>query len=349
MKNALIRFALRAKRPSPERPPNRILAIATTALGDTLWATPALESLKKSFPDCYLAVLTSPIGMQILKHNPYVDRLHLLQEPLLPRFFSLRKTLLAEKFDTALIFHASQRLALPLAASIGASRIVGTAGINKGLDSLLTHPLPALRQHEIARRLQMVEEIGGKIHSQTLSLHLQPVERLPPREGQWVAIHPGSKDSFKRWPEEHFAEVAKALQKKFRCRILITGTRNEEPLMQKTAALIPGAEVASPNLPFRSFAALLEQMDLLLSNDTGPFHVACALKTPVIGIYSATDPFLCGPYRAEGAIAVSKKAACTPCLKRKCRQPFCLLQIGPEEVFDSASRFLSLAKLSALS
>lgn len=343
LKNTFLKAALSAFA-IPPRPPTqqkRILAVATTALGDTLWATPALESLRKSFPDCYLGVLTSPIGMAILKNNPYVDKLFLAEEPLLPKFFRLKKALVAEKFDTVLLFHASQRLALPLCASIGASRIVGTQTINKGLDFLLTDPLPNSRQHEIVRRLKMVERIGGSIHSETLSLFLQSDELLPKREGRWVAIHPGSKDRFKRWPEKKFAEVGLALKEKLGCEILITGTRDEEDLMQKTAAMIPGSHIADRDLPFRRFAALLQQMDLLICNDTGPFHTACALGTPVIGLYAATDPSLCGPHRAAKGLAIAKKSSCTPCIKRKCRSPFCLLQIGACEVTDTALKLLS--------
>jgi ADP-heptose:LPS heptosyltransferase len=278
--------------------------------------------------------------MQILKANPHVDKLFLASEPFLPKFFRLRRALFAESFDTVLVFHASQRLALPLAAAIGASRIVGTEKMNKGLDSLLTDSLPNIRQHEIIRRLKMVERIGGAVHSETLSLYLTSEERLPSRVGRWVAFHPGSKDDFKRWPKEKFAEVGRALRERG-FEILITGTREEEKLMQELSAMIPGSHLGESNLPFRSFAALLEQMDLLISNDTGPFHVACALNIPVIGIYAATDPFLCGPYRAKRAVAIAKKSSCTPCLKRKCRSPFCLLQIGSCEVIEAAVKILS--------
>jgi ADP-heptose:LPS heptosyltransferase len=341
IKNALLKAAL-ALAPPPRFPQSqrRILCVATTALGDTLWATPAIESLRQSFPDSMIAVLTSPIGMQILKHNPHLDKLFLASEPFFPKFFRLRRELYAEKFDTVLVFHASQRLALPLAAAIGASRIVGTEKMNKGLDSLLTDPLPNIRQHEIIRRLKMVERIGGAIHSENLSLFLQPYERIPKREGRWVALHPGSKDGFKRWPKEKFAEVGRALKERLGLEILITGTEEEEQLMRQTAAMIPGAHLAESTLSFRSFAALLEQMDLLISNDTGPFHVACALNTPAIGLYAATDPFLCGPHHAK-AVAIAKTSSCTPCLKRKCRSPFCLLQIGPCEVIEAAVNILS--------
>jgi ADP-heptose:LPS heptosyltransferase len=350
LKNALLKtfFSLRSSRARKQATDReRILVVATTALGDTLWATPAIESLRKSFPQAYIACLTSPIGMQILGHNPFIDTLYRLEEPMFFHFWNLRKRLLAETFDTVLIFHASQRLIFPLCASIGANRIVGTAKINKGLDFLLTDPLPSVRQHEIARRLQIVEHIGGSIHAETLSIFLQPEERFPKRNGRWVAIHPGSKDGFKRWPEKNFATVARNLQA-LGYEILITGTKEEAELMKKTADLIPGAEIADTNLPLRRFAALLEQMDLLICNDTGPFHLACALNRPVIGIYAATDPFLCGSYKASHACVISKKASCTPCLKRKCNAPFCLLQIGTCEVSEAAIKILSHDHLISL-
>lgn len=110
--------------------------------------------------------------------------------------------------------------------------------------------------------------------------------------------------------------------------------------MQSVAAAIPGAHLGDPSLSLRSFAALLEQMDLLICNDTGPFHVACALDKPVIGLYASTDPDLCGPHRAPHAIAIAKRSTCTPCIKRKCRLPFCLLQIGTCEVVDAALKIL---------
>jgi len=311
----------------PRADARRILVVSTTALGDTLWATPAIESLRKSFPDAYLAVLTSPIGFEVLRTNPWIDRLHLLRHPL-----RLRKTLVQEQFDTVLLFHASQRLVLPLCASIGASQIVGTTGINKGLDDLLTDPEPPRYEHEIVRRLRMVGKIGGQIFTERLSFFPDNgTTTLPP--GRWVALHPGSKDSFKRWPMEYFAEVGRGLKD---ARILITGNASERPLMEQLAAKIPGSQLADPHLSLHAFAGILNQVDLLISNDTGPVHLACALNRPVIALYASTDPVLCGPHKAPRATALFKPQACTPCLKRKCQKPFCFLQISPQEVLQAA-------------
>jgi ADP-heptose:LPS heptosyltransferase len=319
---------------------HRVLIVATTALGDTLWATPAIENLRRSFPKHYLAVLTSPIGLEIFRHNPHIDKLYCLKEPLSRHFFSLWRTLHAEHFDTILLFHASQRLTLPLCSLLGASRLIGTAGINKGLDVLLTDPLPNHAQHEIVRRLQIVAHYGAATPTQALSFFLQPQELLPPRSGRWIAIHPGSKDAFKRWPAERFIEVGNKLKETFDCNILITGTKDEKALMQTVAAAIPGAHLAETQT-LRSFAALLNQMDLLISNDTGPVHLACALNRPVVALYSSTDPALCGPHQAPRALAIARRPTCDPCLKRKCRQPFCFLQIGTQEVLAASKKLLT--------
>lgn len=327
-----------AKRFIPKhRKRDRILVVATTALGDTLWATPAIESIRANFPHCYMGVLTSFVGMEVLKNNPHIDKLFLLKEPVSRHFLLLWKTLYKEKFDTVLLFHASQRLTLPLCALIGAERIVGTTGINKGLDALLTHPLPNHAQHEIVRRLKIIEAIGVTPTTEKLSIFLN--EELPPRPpGKWIAIHPGSKDSFKRWPKEKFIELGRRLKGEIGCEILITGTKEEKELMEEIAKEIPGAHVDEPNRSLRAFAALLNQMDLLISNDTGPVHLACALNKPVVALYASTDPALCGPHKAEKALAISRRATCDPCLKRRCRLPFCFLQIGVDEVMDAVKR-----------
>ncbi len=337
MKNKiLLFFSLFLRWLLPKHPlQHRFLVVATTALGDSLWATPALQSLRLSFPEAHIVLLTSPIGEQALRKNPWVNKTLLLAKP-----WMLWKRLRAEQIDTVLVLHASQRWILPLCSVIGASRLVGTVGINKGLDALLTHPLNNSKSHEIVRRLEMVEAVGGKRHTETLSFF--STEQIPPLpEGRWIALHPGSKDGFKRWPVEHFASVGRMLQN-LGCKILITGTKDEQEVMAAVAKLIPGATLADASLPLRSFAALLNQIDLLISNDTGPVHLACALNVPVIALYSATDPKLCGPHLAPRALAIAKPPTCQPCLKRKCERPFCLLQIGPEEVVNRARNMLNI-------
>jgi ADP-heptose:LPS heptosyltransferase len=345
VKNLLLRFFLTLLKPliPSSGKTNRILVVSTTGLGDTLWATPALEALKKSFPNAHIAVLTSPTGMQVLKNNPYIDQIFLCKSPIALYFFSLWKILLKEKFETILLFHASERLVLPLCTLLGASQIIGTSGINKGLDFLLTKTIRPSPIHEIERRLEIIHQIGASIQTKKLSFFLTKQETIAPRKsGLQIALHPGAKDGFKRWP--YFAELGNLLKNLLPCDILITGTEEEADLMQSVAKQIPGARIQGHSSSLREFAAMIGQVDLLISNDTGPLHLACALNIPVIGIYCSTDPALCGPYEADKAITIVRPPTCTPCLRKKCKEPFCFLQISPKEVAASAKHFLSLLR-----
>jgi ADP-heptose:LPS heptosyltransferase len=303
-----------------------ILVVSTTALGDTLWGTPAIESLRASFPDSYLAVLTSPVGEEVLRHNPWTNKLYVLRK----NFFSLWKLLRKERFETVIILHASQRLVWPLCALLGAKRVVGSVGWNKGLDALLTDPIEPHKEHEIVRRLRLIEHVGAKRVSETLSYFLQPHERWTGKQG-FVALHPGAKDPFRRWPESHFVMLGKKLREQG-LEVMITGS--EAGLVERICRQIPGATRSDPTLSLRAFAGLLAEAKLIVTNDTGPLHLACALNVPVIAVFACTDPALFGPHRAKHARIVVRRPPCTPCLKRACQRPFCQLQISPDEVLS---------------
>jgi heptosyltransferase-2 len=327
MKNFLLRQAARwLQRESRTR--DRYLVVSTTALGDTLWATPAIESLRLSFPDAYIAVLTSSIGEQALRYNPWTDRIHLLKSP-----FHLYREL--GEYSDCIILHASQRFILPFCATLGARRIVGTSGINKGLDNLLTHPLDNSLNHQIIRRLELIEQVGAKRHTDQLSFFLQPEERIP-KPDPFIVLHPGSKDPFRRWPAHHFVTIGRALQAQG-YQIFVNGT--ETDLTHSIASQIPGAQTR--NLSLRAFAALLSHASLLIANDTGPIHLASALKVPLIGLYTPSDPKLFGPLNVPHSLALAKPPTCTPCLKRKCRESFCFEQLRPQEVLTAAQTLLS--------
>ena len=110
-----------------------------------------------------------------------------------------------------------------------------------------------------------------------------------------VALHPGAKDLFKQWPPEHFAQLGKQLARQLGCRIFVTGTESEKECVTAIASQIDGAIVVL-DLPLRKMAALMGHMHLIITNDTGPMHVAFAMKTPTIALFSPTNPALCGPY-----------------------------------------------------
>lgn len=340
IKNLLLLTAFKLfKKRKPHSPlaQRRFLIVSSTALGDTLWATPALRSLRRSFKDSYLAVLTSPLGYSVLKKNPDINKLYSFKG-----FFSLLRLfrkLKKEKFDTILIFHASQRIMIPFCATLGASHFIGSQGMSKDLDHLFTKCLDTSSLHEIHRRLELCREVGAYLFSYDMIFPIEASLRqeaslwLQERggKGKWVGIHVGATDAYKEWPLEYFEEVAKTLLKEG-YKILFTGGAKEKERLEKLLISVPGAVVTLPLVSLEFLASLIEKCCLFLSNDTGPMHLAIASRTPVVALFVPTDSRLCGPLNYPKAQVIQKKKTCIPCLKKRCLKPFCFLQIPPEQV-----------------
>jgi ADP-heptose:LPS heptosyltransferase len=322
----------------------RFLIVSTTGLGDTLWGTPAIRSLRESYPQSYIAVLTSTMGKQVLQGNPHINEIFVVKEP---PFFSLLKlfpALIQRKIATVFVFHISQRPILPFCALIGAGRIIGSEKINKDLDFLLTDRLEAQKIHEIERRLHVVEAAGAQSKSKAMEFFPSPEDRakaaalLP--SGLVIGLHPGAKDRFKQWPPSHFIALGKRLKDKLGCQIVVTGTPAEKSLVDAIVKSIDGAIGIYEGVTIPTLAALLSKLSLYITNDTGPLHMACAANTPTVALFTPTDPLLCGPYFASHVTVLQKKPTCFPCLKKQCQDPFCLLQISPDEVLKTALNIL---------
>lgn len=326
----------------------RILVVSTTGLGDTLWATPAIKAIKTTYPHAFLGVLTSKIGAAVLSDNPYIDRLITIGHRCVFQLPSRLRLLRKERFDTILIFHLSQRPVLPLCCLARPAHIIGTEGINKGLDALLTRKLPKKYQHEIQRRLEIVAHVGVHSHDPQLAiyptskdlLHAQHLLSSLPAHTPIIALHPGAKDRFKQWPPSSFIALGQQLQQKLGAHLLITGSAEEKPLTAALARALPHSLDLAGHLSIKELAALFSSIDLLITNDTGPMHLAFAMDTKTVALFSSTDPSLCGPLGKKNTKVLYKHKTCTPCLGKKCRDAFCMLQHSPEEVLEHAAYLL---------
>ena len=284
---------------------DRFLVISTTGLGDTLWGTPSIRSLREQHPKGYIAVLTSHIGKELLENNPYINDLFLLKKPLITSLISLYSKLKKKKFSCILFFHSSQRIVLPFVYLLGAKKIIGTEGSNKGLDSLMTHLLPKKPQHEIVRRLEIIAAVTRKkpahhrieiaLNQQDKKNALPLIDHLLDRTQPCILLHPGSKDLFKRWPSSHFIALGNLLSTQHKYHIFITGNQSEKELVLQIAANIPNS-TSLIDLPLKTFAALIQNMDLMVCNDTGPMHIAFAIKSHTVTIFCPTNTHLCGTY-----------------------------------------------------
>ena len=124
--------------------------------------------------------------------------------------------------------------------------------------------------------------------------------------------------------------------------IIILGSKEDIPLAEKISFLASGKPlVAAGKTSLKTLSALLERVDLLVTNDSGPMHIAAALGTPVVALFGPTNPGLTGPY-GDGHIVIRKEMECSPCLRGPCihGRPICMEAITEEEVMEAVKATL---------
>lgn len=325
------------------KPSNRILIITTTGLGDTLWATPAIKKIFEKYPDKKISVLTNTLGAEIFQNNPYIEKIYIWKKPLFSSFFSML-SLRKDSFDKIFVFHASQRIVFLLLGFLKSKEIIGTKGINKEMDFLFSKLVKNKKIHEVHRRLELdsldtrnltidfflTSEEKNKAKKTLISLGINPSIPL-------ITLHPGAKDRYKCYPVSRFCKLANNI--KGPVQFLLSGLNNEKDLIEKLQKNLPHS-IHIENLSLREYAALLSESSLLITNDTGPMHLACGLDIPIIGLFSPTNPKLCGPISTKANVFYKKKC-CDNCLKRKCLDPFCLLQIPTHVIVQKVQAIIT--------
>lgn len=315
----------------PLRDTRKIAVLRPNAVGDFMFCLPALHALEQSYPEAEIVYLGLPWHADFLAGRPGpVDRTVVV--PPLPgigvgagerydpgpveRFLD---TMRGEKFDLALQMYGGGRHANPLLMQLNARLAVGMRTADAApLDRSIAYG------GLVNRRLQLLEvaALAGakawpmKRHLQATGGDRQRAAQLvPAAPGQkLVVVQPGASDARRRWPAARFAAVADALVEEGAL-LAIHGSADEAPLV---AAVMEAMRYPALNLGGRAslgaLCGLLERAALVVSNDTGPLHMALALGRPCVGIYWFTNLIESAPLCQHGhRAALSTRIACSVC------------------------------------
>jgi lipopolysaccharide heptosyltransferase II len=346
----------------------RILAVRLDAVGDVLMTTPAIRALKSSAPRRQVTLLTSAAGAAAAALVPEIDDVIVYDAPWLKatarRDHSRPDRAMVERihgarFDAAVIFtvYSQSPLASALLAFL-ADIPLRLAHCRENPYQLLTDwvpdPEPArFIRHEVRRQLDLVAAIGCATADERLSLRVPPRARY--RAGvlltalglgdptTWMMMHPGATAPSRRYPAESFAAVGRRLVEATGRAVLITGSDNERELTAQVAADIgPRAHSIAGTIGFAALAALIARAPLLVSNNTGPVHVAAAVGTPVVDLYALTNPQHT-PWRVPHRV-LFRDVPCRNCYKSICPEGHhdCLRLVTPEQVVTAALELLAL-------
>jgi len=349
---------------NPTLPVRKILVRVNNWIGDVVMISPAMRAVRKAFPYAEISLLAKTWVLDAIRGSPYYD--HLIEYDREGDHASWRgrwelvKQLRNERFDLALLFQKAFEAAL-FARMAGIPRRVGFQSDARGW--LLTDPLPLpLQGHHADHFLRIVEAVGVEAIDRRLSYHLTPRARDGAiqflREhgifggGLRIAIHPGASKPPRAWHSERFGEVATALARNHEATILLFGTGHDLQAVATIRALLGSACILPPEgQSLQEMAALLEHCHLLLCNDSGPMHVATALRVPVVAVFGPGTPGRTGPFSdPELFRVVTRRFPCAPCRQKffqEClptasRKPICLEEVTASEVLDACRDLLGI-------
>ncbi len=360
------------------RPAQRLLVVMPTWLGDTVMATPTLRALRSLYPAAQITALVRHTLQPILQTCPWLDRIVTAgprRKGTAPRrqagLFNLARRLAKDRFDTAVLLPNSFRTAL-LARMAGIGCRVGYDRDGRGF--LLTDRLLPRRSMgkfvPVATRdyyLGIARYLGAVDPDPTMQLFTHPdddarAEHLLREQGydpgtagngrMLVLLNPGASYGVaKMWYPDRFAAVGDRCVQQLDAVVAVTGAPGERRILDRViaAARHPIIDLTRAGIDLTLLKSVVRLSSLLITNDTGPRHIAAAMHVPVVTVFGPTDPAWTEiDFDAERRVRVD--VYCSPCQKKKCPlrgtpdDHQCMRLISPDMVFEQAAQLLGSSR-----
>ncbi len=339
----------------------KILIIKPSSLGDVVHSLPFLKSLKDTFPESHIDWVISKDLKEILEGNPLINKLIVFNKDAwkglrnFPEIFrdimSLIKTLKSERYDMVIDLQGLLRSGLmtffsssPLKIGFQHAREGGSLFYNKKIS--VNGSL-----HAVNKYLEVAKSVGAQIERVEFPLSVddtasRKIKTLIGNLSEYVVIVPSARWETKKWPPEYFGMLISKLS--IPC--VITGSNSDKLNVQRVLASSRGKGInlcGKTNL--KELTALIAGAKAVVSNDSGPVHIGAALGVPVVALFGPTDPVKTGPYGWSGVRSERKNKhltvvktllPCSPCFKKKCKEPLCMSRISVERVLEEVQVFL---------
>lgn len=292
--------------------PKNILIIKWGALGDMVISTGAIRSVKETYPNARVVLLSNSLMRQIAPAGSIVDELIVYDEKKyhgvksLTQLLRLILHLRRYKFDLAINLRWHSDRCAMIAYLSGAKERVSSGPHNMmGLYTTKV-PFPKGRYHEVHRNLDIVKEVGVKVNDETPYTFISSEdEKLAQaffvqnnlEKNKTICIHPGASKPVRAWVPERFREIARMLVENYDVNVIITWSGKEKELAEYVSSVNPQKIFLAPQTKtIGELAALIQNSQMCLTNCTGPMNVAVAVRTPTCAILGSSDPTDWKPY-----------------------------------------------------
>jgi len=358
--------------------PRKILVVQPSWVGDAVMATPTLRALRQRFPEARISYLMKRNVKPVFSGMPWVDQLITYRTGITKKkagkgLFDLAARLRAGRFDLAILLPNSFQTAL-VCKMANIKRIIGYERDGRGFllsDRLLPRkdkgkfiPTPIVKyylglafylgaqQKDLTLRLFVTETEKRQAAEIMARCGLAQVERPAASGGRpLILLNPGAQfGAAKCWPAKYFAELADRLITELGATVLISSAPKERRIVEAVLSAMSqsAVDLGANGLTLGALKEIVRRCDLMVTNDTGPRHIAAAFDVPVVTLFGPTHPEWTEIYYAkERQMAV--KVFCGPCQKKICPLDHrCMTQLMPAMVYSTAIKLLENSSTTPL-
>ncbi len=352
-----------------------ILIVKTSAIGDVTHTLPALNCLRKYYPDAHITWLVEEAASDLVIGHKSVDRVLISKRQQwvkefrggawlasIKNFIHFAGKLRDRKYDLVIDFQGLLKSGLWVWLSRGKRRV----GFGRGMQHsecsyiFLNERLPAVDMeiHALDRGMILLKNIGVPCNEIVFNfpitdIHRQKISNLLHAGGfqkntrPLVAINPQTKWETKLWYTDRFSQVADMLADQG-CFIVFTGSAADSEVIKKIQAKMKHSSLdLTGKSTLKELAALYDQANVVISTDTGPMHIAASTGTPVVSLFGPTAPWRTGPHGHQHHVLRSD-ISCSPCFKRLCSladdQKKCMKDISVDQVVDATMEIIGKLK-----
>ncbi|MCL5268805.1 MAG: glycosyltransferase family 9 protein [Bacteroidetes bacterium] len=320
---------------------HRILVVKPRAIGDVLLSTPVLPNLRNEFPNATIHFLVEKFAAPVLAGNPYVDEI-ISYDTKTQSSLSIISQVRRNKYDLIIDLFANPRTAVITALSGARYRVGFPFKWRRVAYNILVKPRSG-EVHNVEFNLDALRKLGLKVKSRNPLFYLDSrsgnfsaefVLKHHLKANEFITMNVGGGWQTKRWSIDNFGRLSQMIASRLGLPVVVLYGPSEA---QEAASIAETTNaILAPPTSLHEMGAIMTSSLLLVTNDSGPMHIASALEVPTLAIFGPTSPRLQGPYGNISVIVRNEALGCLECNLTKCTiGNLCMTNLGAETVFES--------------
>ena len=323
----------------------KILVVKPSSLGDIVHSLPFLNSLKACYPRAEIHWVIAKGLEGLLECHPMVDKLIVINKDMwkklsrtkdtIKEVTQLLKNIRNEQYDLVADLQGLFRSGIITMATRAPVR-VGFSEAREGSRLFYNIKVKGGRDvHAVERYMKIAGALGCDEKNILFPFALcdskgKTIEEIRSSIKEYAVIVPGARWATKIWPAENFGRIASLLS----VQALVIGSKDDIPIAERVVQSSGGKAVSlAGKTSLKELIEVMRHARVVISNDSGPLHIAAGFQVPVVAVFGPTSPQRTGPYGA-GNIVIQSDASCAPCFRKKCRDMRCMTGITVELVFE---------------